>query len=326
MRNHILLSAYHLHLLQVIPAPVPATPGQSYQVRLTVEFSGSKETSSSADLTLRAVGSPLIAKLKGVTGDVKKDKIVKLDATGSSDPDDPAGNVPLKFTWSCTREDFPAPCFSGSSWGDINGGRWELPASLLTVDKLHTFKVTVSKVSGLDTRLQTDAISITPRAAQLPIPTGRINRLCGKGNSAGNAAANAAASCPDKHNSDGPLSLQLKLDAGFEAAAVTWQSPQLPNLASTAGSALQLNLQPSDLKDLSSITVVAVMSLNGQNGTTETTVRLNAKPACRASEQALSSSDTLAAKCLTVETISDTYGSAKFVVNAQAYQDDASLL
>lgn len=284
-------------------------------------FSGSKETSSSADLLLRAIGSPLIAKLKGVTGDVKNDKIIKLDATGSSDPDDPAGNVPLKFTWSCTREDFPAPCFSGSSWGDISGGRWELPAALLTVDKLHTFKVTVSKVSGMDTRSQTDSVSITPRPAQLPIPTGRIIQLCGKGNAAGNAAA----ACPDKHNSDGPLSLQLKLDAGFEAAAVSWQSPQLPNLASTAGSTLQLTLQPQDMKGLSSVTAVAVMSLAGKNGTTEATVRLNAKPACRASAQALNSSETLAAKCLQVETVSDTYGSAEFAVNAQAYQDDGTL-
>jgi hypothetical protein len=279
-----------------------------------VWFSGSMKTSSSADLVLRAVGSPLIAKLKGITGDVKNDRIIKLDATASSDPDDPAGNVPLKFTWSCTREDFPAPCFSGSSWGDINGGRWELPASLLTVDKLHTFKVTVTKVSGADARSQTDAVSITPRLAQLPIATGRILRQCGKAN------------CPDKHNSDGPLSLQLKLDAGFEAAAVAWQSPQLPKLASNAATSLQLTLQPQDLIGLSSITVVAAMSLNGQVGTTEQTIKLNAKPTCKASEQALNSSETLAAKCLEVTTISDTYGSAEFTVNAQAYQDDGTLM
>jgi hypothetical protein len=308
--------------MQVIPGPVPAIPGQNYPVKLTVWFSGSKDTSSSADLVLRAIGSPLVAALKGVSGDIKSDRIIKLDASGSSDPDDPAGNVPLKYTWSCTREDFPAPCFSGSKWGDINGARWELPASLLAVDKLHTFKVTVSKVSGVDTRSDTDEISLTPRPAQLPIPTGRITQLCVRGNS-GNVASSG--NCPDKHNSDGPLSLQLKLNAGFEAAVVTWQSPQLPNLTSTAGSALQLTLQPGDLKGLSSISVKAVMTLNGQSGSTEETVRLNAKPACRMSAQALDSSNTLAARCLEVETISDTYGSAAFTVNAQAYQDDGKL-
>jgi hypothetical protein len=67
------------------------------------------------------------------------------------------------------------------------------------------------------------------------------------------------------------------------------------------------------------------MTLNGQSGSTEDTVRLNAKPACRMSAQALASSDTLAAGCLEVETIRDTYGSAAFTVNAQAYQDDGKL-
>lgn len=294
-------------------------------MKLTVWFSGSKDTSSSADLVLRAVGSPLVADLKGVSGDIKNDRLIRLDASASSDPDDPAGNVPLQYTWTCTREDFPAPCFSGSSWGDINGARWELPASLLAVDKLHTFRVTISKVSGVDSRSDTDEISLTPRPAQLPIPTGRIIQLCSRGNSASNAATSASGTCPDKHNSDGPLSLQLKLNAGFEAAAVTWQSPQLANLTSTAGTSLQLTLQPQELKGLSSITVKAMMTLSGRSGSTEETVRLNDKPTCRMSAQALISSGTLAARCLEVETISDTYGSAAFTVNAQAYQDDGKL-
>lgn len=213
---------------------------------------------------------------------------------------------------------------SNTSWGDISNGRWELPAALLSNDKLHTFRVTVSKAVASDTRSASADISLTPRPAEIPIPTGKLQRLCGKASSNAASGAAASAGCPAKHNSDLPLSLLLKVDAGFEQAAVAWQSDQV-NLSTTAGST-QLTLQPSQLQAAgSSITVVAVVSLGGQTGSTSMTVPLNSKPACRSSVQAMSSSNSLAANCMEVTELSNEYGNAAFIVSAQDYQDDSAL-
>lgn len=44
---------------------------------------------TSLQVTLTALASPLSVVLKGPSGDVKADKTIALDATSSSDPDDP---------------------------------------------------------------------------------------------------------------------------------------------------------------------------------------------------------------------------------------------
>lgn len=90
----------------VISPPVSAVAGETYPIRLTTWFDGSSEMST-LDVDLKAVASPLEVELSGTSGDVKNDREITLDASASADPDDPAGNVPLKFTWQCTREDFP---------------------------------------------------------------------------------------------------------------------------------------------------------------------------------------------------------------------------
>lgn len=201
------------------------------------------------------------------------------------------------------------PCFANSTKGDQSGGKWTLPVALLTVDKLHTFRVTVSKASSTDARTGYLEVTLTPRPAQVPIPTGRIERLCGS-------------SCSSRHSSDSPLSLLLKLDPGFEAAQVAWQSDQISNISSTTA---QLTLQPKQLPTTDSITVTAVMTFNGMAGSTSIAVPLNSKPSCRASEQALQSSATLAAKCVDTSNTSVVFPTASFTSSASNYQDTDKL-
>jgi hypothetical protein len=72
------------------------------------------------------------------------------------------------------------------------GATWTFPASLLEgVDKVHTFKVTVSKGG----RSATAQIDIIPKAAE--VPSGNLMRVCSGG------------SCPQKHRPQAPLTLQL---------------------------------------------------------------------------------------------------------------------
>lgn len=80
-------SGYTLKNL-VLPPPVPAEAGQTYNLRLTARFTGSP-AAATANVVLTAVGSPLSASLIGPSGDVMGDKEVVLDASKSLDPDDP---------------------------------------------------------------------------------------------------------------------------------------------------------------------------------------------------------------------------------------------
>lgn len=72
----------------VLPAPLPVEAGQTYRLRLTSAFEGS-DARATADVALLALGSPLLVRLSGPSGDVKADRDIVLDASRSLDPDDP---------------------------------------------------------------------------------------------------------------------------------------------------------------------------------------------------------------------------------------------
>src|SRR5690349_16986830 len=56
---------------------------------------------ATADVTVTALASPITTVLNGPAGDVKSTTSIRLDATASTDPDDPNGITPLSFTWEC---------------------------------------------------------------------------------------------------------------------------------------------------------------------------------------------------------------------------------
>lgn len=201
------------------------------------------------------------------------------------------------------------PCFVNSTTGNQSNGKWAIPVSLLTVDKLHSFTVTVSKACPTDTRTGSNAITLTPKLAQLPFPTGTIQRLYG-------------GTCSPRHSTDNPPSLLLKLDPGFEKAAVAWWSDQIANIGSTA---LQLTLQPQQLPTTDSITVTATMTLNQVTGSTFITVPLNSRPSCSTTQQASQSSTSAAGGCAVVSSTSDVFPAASFTTSASNYQDTDKL-
>lgn len=319
----------------VLPPPVAATPGMTYRMRLRARFAGSQpELASESDVMLYAVGSPLVAELRGPAGDVRSDRTIVLDASASRDPDDPAGSVPLTFGWTCTRADWPVPCFANVSRGELVGGgaRWILPLPLLEQDIAHTFRMILGKASSGDARSAAAELTMTPRSPVLPIPTGRLSRLCGRaGGVPGSAAAalvaalasNTATACPQRHGVDAPLSLLLRLDAGFESANITWLSEQVPSLAApgtlgtpaVAGSA-QLTLPASELPPSGGfVLVTALLSYAGINGSTTLSVPLNSAPTCGAA---------IGERCLRVETLDDSFGSAAFAAMAVDFTDDSA--
>lgn len=75
-----------------------------------------------------------------------------LDVLGLSLPyhhlADKQGVEPLRFDWSCSRED-GMPCFGSNGRGNILGSTWLIPAYTLISELSHTFTVTISKGNKL---------------------------------------------------------------------------------------------------------------------------------------------------------------------------------
>jgi hypothetical protein len=265
------------------------------QVRLTVGFKSSKIRTTEI-ISLTAQGSPLKAAVRGPAGYVKSNQLIKLDASASIDPDDPDNNKPMIYTWECTREDFPAPCFQASDRGMQDGPRWVVNASLLTPDKEHTFTLNVSK--GLRSTTAAPLVVI-PRSAQ--IPTGQIVRLCGRG---------SQGDCPERHNTDAPLTLSIRLDATSAAASFSWFSEQVPGISTTGDT--QLTIPPSALPTSGVLVVTAKLLLNEEQGLAALAVPLNDKPSCQAPG---------GIGCFQIQTINAEFPDAVFEARAVGFTD-----
>lgn len=290
----------------VLTAPVAATAGTTYELQLTAWFAGS-DLKSTATVKLLAVGSPLVARLTGLTGDVLDDRQLVLDASGSVDPDDPGAASPLGFSWSCTRADFPMPCFSGSDRGQQSGATWSLPVSLLGLDVAHTFTVTVSKGEGDNMRSASATLTMTPRTSKVPLPTGRLLRLC-------------AGDCPEQHSVDEPLSLQLLLDAGAETAAIEWQSASvyLGDADNKTAVVIPTSQLPQGGSLVVSVRLSDVVKDQAVSSVTSLVVPLNAPPAC--------SLGSGATDCIAVAYLGDnTFPDAAIAMTASGFVDQGPI-
>lgn len=267
--------------------------GSAVKFNLTAKFKDAEPTTT-VDVFLTPQASPVKALLRGPSGDVRADSTITLSATGSVDPDDLTNTSPFQVTWDCTREDFPTPCFSGKAYGTQTGLSWSIPASLLAVDKKHTFTAKISKADG---RSDAASVVITPKAAA--IPTGRIQRVC------------ATPTCPLSHSADAPLSLSVTLDSTSADAAIAWKSDQLAGISSNDGKS-DINIAAAALPTSGSVTVTAVLTKAGLSSQTSTTVPINGGPVCASTP------------CLAVTTVSDTFPGATFNAVPANFQDDDS--
>ncbi|KAF8061401.1 hypothetical protein HT031_004492 [Scenedesmus sp. PABB004] len=289
----------------VLPGPVAIPGNQTRLVSLSAYFTGKASGATNMTFTLVALPSDLTAVLKGPSGDVPAARTIVLDASGSSDADDPQATSPLAVSWSCKRADFPEPCFTGANnFGEQAGPRWRLPAALLAPGVEHTFTASVSRVAANGTTTGAPvaaSLTLTPRAEA--VPTGRIRRVCGGG------------ACPPRHSADAPLALTMALDAGAEGAAVAWRSDQIPGLADVAGVAgADLVIPASALPASGSVTVDATVTAAGKSSATRLTVPINGRPACAA------------AACLSLGAVEGSFPSASVTAKATDFVDDDAAL
>jgi hypothetical protein len=141
---------------------------------------------------------------------------------------------------------------------------------------------------------------IRPRPAT--VPTGTIALVCG------------TAACPQRHSTDQPLSLTLRLPAAFAAASIQWTSDQV----ALAGSGLNLSspdltIPGSMLPQAGAATIASQLTLAGQTGVASITVPLNGAPSC---------AGPASTACVSVSNKTDVFPGAEFTVAAVNVADD----
>jgi hypothetical protein len=142
--NTVVPGGYNSKTL-IIPGPVPAVQdGDLRFVTLTAFLKNHNTTQVVIPITLTAVGTPLVAALKAPSGDVKSTATIRLNASASSDPDDPSNASPLMYTFSCAIVGSVLPCVNGAL-GNKSLNTWNIPVSQLTIGKQYILTVTVSK-------------------------------------------------------------------------------------------------------------------------------------------------------------------------------------
>ncbi|KAG2433800.1 hypothetical protein HXX76_008158 [Chlamydomonas incerta] len=309
-----------------VAGPVAALHGQQIPIKITANYAGDSATSASASVTMTAEGSSPVADLTGPSGDVPDDTAIVLNATASYDPDTSAALQRLTYKWSCKREDFPTPCFTGSSQGDQDSkpGVWTLPAGLLTSGKSHTFTIAVTKEAAAGSTaaalVATKSVTLRPRSTAVPFPRGNLTRQC------------SAAACASAHATSSPLSVLLVIATAFTDATVKWASVEVPGVSAltVATSATDSTLAPGQHRltipaaslpnNRAAITITATMTLKGVSGEASVTLPINSAPYC--SLTTASPATPLAnAACLEVTALSDTFPTAAFKVRATGWAD-----
>jgi hypothetical protein len=130
----------------IIPGPVGAVQdGDTRAVVLTAYLKDNPAKKVVIPITLTAVGTPLVAALKAPSGDVKSTATIRLNASASSDPDDPINASPLVYTFSCAIVGSVLPCVTGTLGTQAASGVWTIPASQLAIDTEYQLTVTVTK-------------------------------------------------------------------------------------------------------------------------------------------------------------------------------------
>ncbi|KAG2441728.1 hypothetical protein HXX76_003343 [Chlamydomonas incerta] len=315
-----------------LQGPVPAINGQSIPLVVTANYVGDSSTAASATVTMIAVGSNPVAVLSGPTGDVPDNEQIVLNATASSDPDTTRALQQLSFRWTCRREDFPAPCFTGASQGNQDSvpGVWTLPAGLLTAGKTHVFTVTVVKDAAAGSTASaltaSQSLSLRPRSTAVPFPRGNLTRQC------------AAAGCGSPHPTDSSLTVMLTIGTEFVASTVSWSSGEAAGVAGlTAASAANTPGMPPGVHTLTvpssvlptnrpSITITATMTSPANvSGEATLTVPLNGAPFCSLVPQALAVASAAAnGLCLEVTALADTFPTAAFRIRANNWADTSA--
>ncbi|GMH45555.1 hypothetical protein BSKO_13512 [Bryopsis sp. KO-2023] len=175
---------------------------------------------SSVDVQMTALGSPLVAKLDGPTGDVVLKEDICLDASGSYDPDDPSALSELSATWRCEVDELGGEaCFTGTMQPIIEGTRLCIPKEALVPGRWHFYTVSISRTDLEQTRSASAVVQFRPRPEGSLIPTGRAKPVCG------------SMECPATLNPSEVINLTVTVDEEHkDGTSISWWCSDLQDL------------------------------------------------------------------------------------------------
>lgn len=298
-----------------VPARAPGlVGGVTYPMTLTA--TALTGASSSVNVTLTTIASPLVAVLRGPSGDFQNDKTLTLTAEQSRDPDDPKDSLGAKsYKWTCSRSD-KQPCFTGKQSARINGTHYIVDPTVeggvgrtLKGGVTYFFGMTVSK-SG---RKASKTLAVSVVEASVDRPTGSAARIHN-----GEICPNAE--CPTSHNPDKRLVLGAALDnSAFKDVTYSWTMTTGSQTVALPDTSAKVIVPATKLQSGQTQTFVVTFTrlVTGVQvqSTARVSVNMNAKPTCR-----------IATGCVSVTPSTGfALGETKFTLEGKGFVDDGSL-
>ncbi|GMH45508.1 hypothetical protein BSKO_13465 [Bryopsis sp. KO-2023] len=299
----------------VVKGPVDASPGQQYSLRLVaylLDSSGGLQGQSSLDVQMTALGSPLVAKLDGPTGDVVLKEDICLDASGSYDPDDPSALSELSTKWRCEVDELGGEaCFTGKTQPTIEGTKLCIPKEALVPGRWHFYSVSISRTDLEQTRSASAVVQFRPQEEGSKIPTGRAKPVCG------------SLECPATLNPSEIINLMVTVDEEHkDGTSISWWCSELQDLENNVVGDLQsrnLVIRPGVVPGGAEVECTATLRKDGVEETGEVVVSFatNKPPYC---------ANVVNGDCFTVHntTESSRYPIASFLARAKGFVDDDS--
>ncbi|GMH45547.1 hypothetical protein BSKO_13504 [Bryopsis sp. KO-2023] len=299
----------------VVKGPVDASPGQKYGLRLVaylLDSSGGLQGQSLLDVQMTALGSPLVAKLDGPTGDVVLKEDICLDASGSYDPDDPSALSELSTKWRCEVDELGGEaCFTGKTQPIIEGTKLCIPKEALAPGRWHFYTVSISRTDLEQTRSASSMIQFRPQQEGSLIPTGRAKPVCG------------SLECPATLNPSEIINLMVTVDEEHkDGTSISWWCSDLQDLENNVVGDLQsrnLVIRPGVVPGGAEVECTATLRKEGVEETGKVVVSFatNKPPYC---------ANVMTGHCFTVHntTESSRYPVASFLAKAKGFVDDDS--
>ncbi|GMF31755.1 unnamed protein product [Phytophthora fragariaefolia] len=170
------------------------TVGVNYVFRLLVAMTSNAKVNNTADVQIVVARTDLTPHIAAGNRSVGVEQDLVLDASVSTDPDDPHNDVPMHYVWACSTFNSASLAYDIACLTAVGGplvldaqAKVTVPANTVNPKVVYKFAVTVSK----DSRSSTTSVFITmtpgspPQVSIEPLSTAKVNvndRVILKGN------------------------------------------------------------------------------------------------------------------------------------------------
>ena len=208
LQQQLVSNALDQRFYRLNPFALDAGANYTFQVELVVYTATGLRLKARNRRSLLTGNSKLVANIAGgMTRTATVSKVIDMDASGSSNPDDPSG-ADLSYSWDCIQK---SPTFGATCPGfdPEDEAVWTIFQNQLTAGVTYRIRVTVSSTAGQFATATQDLAVVTAAVPILSINTPAL-----------------------KYNVGSKLILTATVNTSTNAATAEWDSPTLPEFAS----------------------------------------------------------------------------------------------